>query len=79
MALCINCIYYYYYYYYYYDYDVTTLFTSIPVDDVLAVVKEKLEQDTKLQGRCKLSIHQIVVLLEFSLNTTYFVLRQYSL
>ena len=42
------------------SYDVTAFFTSITVHDTVAVTREK--QDTKLQGRCELSIDQIVVL-----------------
>ena len=54
-------------------YDVTALLTSIPVvDDAVAVIGEKLKQDTKLQGRCELPIDQIVVVLEFYLTATYF-------
>ena len=55
------------------SYDVTAIFTSISVGDAVAVISRKLEQDTKLQGRCELSIYQIVILVEFCLKATYFV------
>ena len=54
-------------------YDVTVIFTSIPVEDAIIVIKTKLEQNTKLHDRCKLFMNQIVTLLEFCLNTTYSV------
>ena len=54
------------------SYDVTALFTSIPVDQAIEVVKDKLEKDHKLRNRCELSIGQLLQLLTFCLNTTYF-------
>ena len=55
------------------SYDVSTLFTSIPVDEAIRVIRRRLEKDTSLSKRCEFSINQIIALLEFSLNTTYFV------
>ena len=56
------------------SYDVSALVTSIPVDEALHVIEGGLENDTSLSERCELSIDQIITILEFSLNTTYFVL-----
>ena len=53
------------------SYDVSALFTSIPVDEAICVIRRRLEKDTSLSERCELSIDQIITLLEFSLNTTY--------
>ena len=53
-------------------YDASILFTSIPVDEAICVIRGRLEKDTSLSERCELSIYQIITLLEFSLNTTYF-------
>ena len=54
------------------SYDVTALFTSIPVDQALRVIERKLQEDTTLGQRCELNIEQILALLSFCLNTTYF-------
>ena len=40
-------------------YDVTALYTTIPIEVAVAVIRGKPEQNTKLQGRCELSIDQI--------------------
>ena len=55
------------------SYDVTALFTSIPVDAALDIIRKKLENDTTFPERCELSITQIMTLLEFCLRNTYFV------
>ena len=49
------------------------LFTSIPADEAICVIRERLVKDTSLSERCELLIDQIITLLEFSFNTTYFV------
>ena len=54
------------------SYDVTALFTSIPVDKALRVIENKLRNDHTLPQRCELNIKQIISLLAFCLNTTYF-------
>ena len=55
-------------------YDISALFTSIPVDEAIQVIHERLDKDTSLSKRCKFSIDQVTTLLEFCLNTTYFVI-----
>ena len=55
------------------SYYVSALFTSIPVDEAIRIILGRLEKTTSLPDRCDLSIDQIITLLEFSLNTTYFV------
>ena len=55
------------------SYDVSALCTNIPVDEAIWIIRRKLEKDTSLSERCDLTIDQIITLLEFSLNTTYFV------
>ena len=57
------------------SYDVSSLFTSIPVKSALEVVKSKLEQDKALQQRTSLSINNIMDLLEFCLCNTYFLFQ----
>ena len=54
------------------SYDVTALFTSIPVDKAIRVIEQKLRNDPTLSQRCELNIDQITTLLTFCLNTTYF-------
>ena len=54
------------------SFDVTSLFTSIPVAAAIEVIKGRLEQDTELPKRTILSTDNILELLEFCLNTTYF-------
>ena len=46
------------------SYDVTTLFTSVPIDPVLTIIKDILEKDDTLCNRTVLSIQNIIELLE---------------
>ena len=55
------------------SYDVSALFTSIPVDEAICVIRGRLEKNSSLSEKRELSIDQIITLLECSLNTTYFV------
>ena len=57
------------------SYDVSALFTSIPVKSAIEVTKKKLEQDTELHQRTSMSIHNILELLEFCLCNTYFLFQ----
>ena len=50
--------------------DVKALFTSVPVDPSIHIVQQKLAQDPTLPQRSKMSIQQIVTLLEFCLKNT---------
>ena len=51
--------------------DVKAIFTSVSVEPSISIVKQKLQQDPLLSQRTKMSIQQIVTLLEFCLNNTY--------
>ena len=55
------------------SYDVTALFTSVPVDKALEIITERLHTDDTLTSRTEMTIPQIVELLDFCLNTTYFI------
>ena len=54
------------------SYDVTSLFTSVPIDPALNVIKDLLEKDEKLNERTVLSVQDIIELLGFCLHNTYF-------
>ena len=53
-------------------YDVSALFTSVPVDPALNIIKDLLEKDHTLKERTVLAVSDIILLLEFCLNNTYF-------
>ena len=55
------------------SYDVSALFTCIPVDYALQVIKKKLTDDPSWKEVTELTLDQILILLEFCLLTTYFV------
>ena len=54
------------------SYDVTSLFTSVPIDPALNVIKDVLDKDEKLKDRTVLSVQDIIELLGFCLHNTYF-------
>ena len=53
-------------------YDVSALFTSIPLPYAIKAVCIELDEDPKLQDCTPLSRERILGLLRFCLNTTYF-------
>ena len=55
------------------SYDVSALFTSVPVKEALEITQRLLRNDTKLKERTLLSADQVTELLAECLNTTYFV------
>ena len=57
-------------------YDVTALFTSIPIPSTLDIIRSKLEQDADLANRTSMSADNIIELLSFCLNNTYFVFQE---
>ena len=57
------------------SYDVKALFTSVPIQPAIDVIKERLEEDGELQNRTSLSVQDIVSLLEFCLRSTYFTFQ----
>ena len=54
------------------SYDVSALLPSVPIDPALNIIKELLEPDTTLSDRTVLSVQNIIELLGFYLNNTYF-------
>ncbi len=55
------------------SFDVISLFTKIPVDLAIKVARKRLRQDVTLSQRTSMPIEDIIDLLSFCLNTTYFV------
>ena len=54
------------------SYDVSALFTSVPVDPALNIIKDLLKKDHTLKERTVLAVSDIILLLEFCLKNTYF-------
>ena len=54
------------------SYDVSALFTSVPIDPVLTIIKDLLEKDPTLKERTGMEVSDIILLLEFCLKNTYF-------
>ena len=57
------------------SYDVSALFTSIPIPSALDIINNKLQDDTDLHNRTKMSTHNIIELLDFCLNNTFFIFQ----
>ena len=51
--------------------DASALFTSVPVDPALKVIKDLLEKDHTLKERTVVEVSDIILLLEFCLKNTY--------
>ena len=54
------------------SYDVTSLFTSVPIDPALNIIKVLLENDGKLNDRTVLSVQDTIEHLGLCLHNTYF-------
>ena len=54
------------------SYDVSALFTSIPVDSTFNIIKDLLEKYHTLKERTVMEVSDIILLLEFCLKNTYF-------
>ena len=54
------------------SYDVSALFTSVPVDPALNIIKDLLEKDHTLKERTVLAVSDIILLLEFYPKNTFF-------
>ena len=54
------------------SFDVKALFTSVPVQPAISIIKKLLEKDQTLQQRTTMSVNNISCLLEFCLMSTYF-------
>ena len=54
------------------SYDVRALFTYVPIQPALNIIKKLLKEDAGLQNRTTMSIKHIMDLLAFCLRSTYF-------
>ena len=54
------------------SHDVVSLFTNVPIERALDIIKDKLHDDTKLKKRTNLGVEDVTELLALVLNTTYF-------
>ena len=54
------------------SYDVSALFTSVPIDPALKIIKDLLVKDPALKDRTVMGIDDIIILLGFCLKNTYF-------
>ena len=54
------------------SYDIEALFTLVPVDLAISIIKNTLQQDPKLHNRTSMSIQHIITLLQFCLKNNYF-------
>ena len=54
------------------SYDVSILFTSVPIDPALKIIKDLLVKDPTLKDRTVIGIDDIILQLEFCLKNTYF-------
>ena len=61
------------------SYDVSALFTSVPVEDATKIIQRKLELDQQVHLRTKMKVEHLTSLLEFCLKTTYFQFKATSM
>ena len=54
------------------SFDVTSLFTNVPVEEAVHVIREKLQENRTLQDRTTLPANRVADLLEMCLRSTYF-------
>ena len=57
------------------SFDVKALFTSVPIQPAIQVIKKLLEEDQDLKQRTSMSVDHIECLLEFCLRSTYFTIK----
>ena len=57
------------------SFDVKALFTSVPIQPAIQIIKKLLEEDQDLKQRTSMSHDLIVCLLEFCLRSTYFTFK----
>ena len=59
------------------SFDVTSLLTNVPTDRAIQVAKSRLEADNGLNERTNLTVAEVLSLLKFCLNATYFIFQNH--
>ena len=54
------------------SFDVSSLFTNVPIVDTIDIIRDRLEEDDSLEDRTPLSPHRVAELLQLCLRSTYF-------
>jgi hypothetical protein len=54
------------------SFDVVSLFTNVPVEEVLQIIKNRLRMDPSFQERSPLQVDDVMELLDICLRSTYF-------
>ena len=54
------------------SFDAKALFTSVPIQPAITIIKKMLEEEQSLHQRTTMSVNNISCLLEFCLKSTYF-------
>ena len=57
------------------SYDVKALYTSVPIQPAINIIKKLLDVDEELQQRTSMTVSNITCLLEFCLKSTYFTFQ----
>ena len=57
------------------SFDVEALFTSVPIEPPISIIKKLLEEDKNLHQRTTMTVKQISCLIESCLRTTYFIFQ----
>ena len=57
------------------SYDVSALFTFIPIEPAIKIIQKHLEDDKDLSNRTSMTVNHIICLLDFCLKNTYFSLQ----
>ena len=61
------------------SYDVSALFTSVPIDPALNIIKDLLDKDTTLKERTVMEVGDIILLLEIVSKTPTFLSKTSSM
>ena len=57
------------------SYDVKALFTSVPIEPAIEIIKKHLEDDKDVQQRTSMTVKHIICWLEFCLKNTFFIFQ----